>query len=100
MMLPLASICPAQAADTVRLAGHVPHQLAKSRLTGHVQSNQIINLALTLPIRNQAGLSLLLQRIYNKKDPLYHHFITAPTFAANYGPTESDYAAVAAFATS
>ena len=89
----------AQNAVRPRLAGHVPYAvLAHSRLLGRVASAQTISLALTLPLRNQASLSDLLTRLYTPGDPLYGKYLTSDEFTAQFGPTESDYAAAAAAA--
>ncbi|MGI4789101.1 MAG: protease pro-enzyme activation domain-containing protein [Janthinobacterium lividum] len=82
-----------------RLAGHVPTAVvAHSHLLGRVVSTETIGLALTLPLRNQAALSDLLTRLYTPGDPLYGQYLTSDEFTARFGPTESDYAAVAAAA--
>ena len=82
-----------------RLSGHVPSAvLAHSRLIGRVASAQTISLALTLPLRNQAGLDTLLARLSTPGDPLYGQYLTPDEFTTQFGPTESDYAAAAAAA--
>ena len=95
----LAQSAVAQNALGTRLSGHVPTAMvAHSRLLGRVAAAQTIGLALTLPLRNQASLDDLLTRQYTLGDPLYHQFLTSDQFTARFGPTESDYAAVAAAA--
>lgn len=92
-----------QAAQAVqpRLAGHVPSTaVAYAHLLGRVAAAQTVGLALTLPLRNQADLSDLLARLYTPGDPLHGQFLTPAEFTARFGPTESDYAAVAAAAKS
>ncbi len=82
-----------------RLAGHVPTAaIAHSRLLGRVASAQTVQLALTLPLRNQAALTDLIARQSTPGDPLYGHYLTPAEFTAQFGPTASDYAAVAAAA--
>ena len=88
-----------QAASGPRLTGHVPlRAVAHSHLLGRVAAAQMIGLALTLPLRNPAALSDLLSRQYTPGDPLYGKFLTPAEFTKRFGPTESDYAAVAASA--
>ena len=89
----------APAAMLPRLSGHVPAAaIAHSRLLGRVASTQTVQLALTLPLRNQAALTDLLDRLSKPGDPLYGHYLTPAEFAARFGPTAADYAAVAAAA--
>lgn len=84
-----------------RLAGHVPLEaIRRARLVGQVAAGQTVELALTLPLRNQAALSDLLARLYTPGDPLHGQFLSSDEFTARFGPTESDYAAVAASARS
>lgn len=84
-----------------RLTGHVPlRAVAHAHLVGRVAAAQTVGLALTLPLRNPADLSDLLSRLYAPGDPLYGKFLTPAEFTARFGPTESDYAAVAAAAKS
>jgi len=82
-----------------RLSGHVPAAaIAHSHLLGRVASTQTVQLALTLSLRNQASLTDLIARQSKPGDPLYGHYLTPAEFTARFGPTESDYAAVAAAA--
>ena len=99
----LQNTAAGQTARTVqpRLSGHVPAAMvARSRLLGRVAASQTVGLALTLPLRNQAALDDLLSRLYTPGDPLYGQFLTPEEFTARFGPTQSDYAAVAASAKS
>src|SRR5208283_119695 len=57
-----------------------------------------LRLAIGLPLRNQEGLTNLLQRIYDPTSPDYHHYLTPAQFAETFGPTEQDYRSVTAFA--
>ena len=57
-----------------------------------------INLAISLPIRNQESLTHLLQQLYDPTNPNYHHWLTPAQTTSQFGPTESDYQAVSAFA--
>ena len=81
------------------LSGHVPQAaVAQARLLGRVAPGEKVSLALTLPVRNPDGLTEFLRRLYTPGDPMQGRFLTPAEFAALFGPTESDYAAVAAFA--
>ncbi len=102
LALMAALALPASAAPTAalpRLSGHMPTAaLAHSQGLGRVASTQTIGLALTLPLRNQTGLTDFLSRVSAPGDPLCGHFLSPAQFTARFGPTEGDYAAVAAAA--
>jgi subtilase family serine protease len=66
--------------------------------TGHMPGAQRLNLALTLPLRNQAQLQNLLQQLYDPASPNYRHFLTVERFTEQFGPTTDDYAKVIEFA--
>ena len=83
-------------AHTAALTGALRSAHALGRVAGGTQ----MNLALTLPLRNQARLTDLLKRLSTPGDRLYGHFLTPAQFHAQFSPTEKDYAAVAAFARS
>ena len=57
-----------------------------------------LNLSLVLPLRNQAGLSSLLNRLYDPSSPDYRHFLSQTQFTEQFGPTPEDYNAVVSFA--
>jgi len=82
-----------------RLTGHVPHAaIARARLMSRVAPQESVSLALTLPVRDRAGLDTLLRRLYTPGDPMQGRFLTPDEFAQRFGPTAEDYAAVAGFA--
>ena len=72
--------------------------LRGARALGALPADQTLHLALTLPLRNQAGLQALLKHQYTPGDPLYRHFLTRDQFTAQFGPTEADYEAAARWA--
>src|SRR5258708_35020974 len=71
--------------------------------TGHCKlisaapANQPIALALGLKLRNTDNLSAYLREITNPASPLYHHYLNAASFAAQYGPFPQSEASVASF---
>ena len=64
---------------------------------GQLPSDQIMNLAVVLPLRDQAGLDSFLQEVYDPTSPSYRHFVTVPEFTQRFGPTQADYDAVVSF---
>lgn len=84
----------------VRVSGHAPNALlANARKGARLDSKQALSLTLSLPLRNRPALNTLLHRLYDKRDPLYHHYLTPVQFAEQFAPTQADYASVAAWAT-
>ena len=91
---------PVRAAGSQVLRGHVPAAAARLQPIGHLDGTNHLKLAIGLPLRDQAGLSMLLQQIYDPTSPNYHHYLTAPQFAERFGPTAADYQTLKAFAIS
>ena len=79
------------------LHGHVPAATARLTPNGRLPATHQLHLAIGLPLRNQSELDDLLRQLYDPTSPNFHQFITPPEFAARFGPTETDYAAVRAF---
>src|SRR5579871_5025354 len=64
-------------ANQIRLPGHVPNAaLATARYLNRAPAQEQVELALALPLRNQAALSDLLHRLYDPNDPLYGKYLT------------------------
>ena len=94
----LAFSASAAAAQSVSLQGHLPFILASAQRLDRVAAGEQVSLALVLPLRNQDRLADLLHRLYTPGDLLYGRYLTPDTFAQQFSPTPSDYAAVIAFA--
>ncbi len=90
---------PVRAAGS-HLPGHVPAAVAHLQPIGHLDGANHLKLAIGLPLRDQAGLSMLVQQIYDPASPNYHHYLTAAQFAERFGPTAADYETLKAFAMS
>ena len=80
------------------LHGHVPAVVSRLQATGQLQGATNLNLAIGLPLRNQAALDSLLQQLYDPASPNYRQFLTPDEFTAQFGPTEQDYQKVVDFA--
>jgi len=89
----------ADAGRTV-LSGHVPPVVAQLTPVGSLLSTNRLQLAIGLPLRNQAELDELVRQLYDPASTNFHKFLTPDAFAARFGPTESDYQAVIEFARS
>jgi subtilase family serine protease len=90
----------ANAEQRPTLTTHVPDAVSSgvAPLVGHLPSAQRLSLAISLPLRNQAELDDLLQRIYDPQSSDYHHYLSVQEFTSRFGPAEADYAAVMSFA--
>jgi len=93
-------VTPVQAAERQTLQGHVPPAVAGLHLqpSSVLPPSQHLRLAIGFPLRNQEALNNLLQQIYDPASPNYHHYLTPEQFTEQFGPTETDYQAVIAFA--
>ncbi len=82
------------------LHSHVRPAVASGQAVpvGLLPPTQRLNLAIMLPLRNQAELTGLLDRLYDPASPDYRQFLTVAQFTEQFGPTVQDYAAVVNFA--
>lgn len=80
--------------------GHVPEivKQKKAASLGRVPATNELRLALSLPLRDAAGLTNLLREIYNPASPQFHHYLTPAEFASRFGAAPADYATVLNFA--
>jgi hypothetical protein len=92
----------AQVAGRQLLHGHVPAAIARFQLqpVSRLPATNRLNLAIGLPLRNEAALDKLLSEIYDPSSTNYHRYLTSEEFAARFGPTEQDYQSLANFARS
>ncbi len=66
----------------------------KAQLIGPLASSQVISLDIVLPLRNQAGLDSLLQKLYDPTSASYRQFLSVSEFTEQFGPTQQDYDSV------
>ncbi|HMD02222.1 MAG TPA: protease pro-enzyme activation domain-containing protein, partial [Candidatus Baltobacteraceae bacterium] len=59
-------------------------------ITSNVDRSRELDLAVHLPLRNQAQLEKLFIDTSNRHSPLYRHWITPAQFAARFGPAPAD----------
>ncbi|MBF0571975.1 MAG: hypothetical protein HQL12_08925 [Candidatus Omnitrophica bacterium] len=67
------------------LLGHVPKDVGLSVKKDHVNSSQILDLRVTLPINNESQLDALLKSLYDPSSPNYRHFLTPEQFTLQFG---------------
>ena len=94
----LALALPARAEESQVLQGHVPAVLPRLQPVERLAGERRLNLAIGLPLRNQAGLSALLEQLYDPASRVYRQWLTPEQFTERFGPTEAHYQAVATWA--
>ena len=100
----LLAAAPAQAQANLQHlpTHHVRDVVARgqAKLSSALPSSQQMKLAIVLQLRNQAGLSDLLEQMYDPKSPIFRQFLTVAQFTDRFGPTVADYQAVVQWAKS
>ena len=95
-----AAAAPTAAPTRVPLPLKPPTVISLSQPLGATSTKQTLRLAISLPLRDQAGAKQLLHDLYTPGSASYHKYLTTAQFAARFGPVQSDYDAIAAFAVS
>jgi subtilase family serine protease len=73
------------------LQGHVPtKKIARSTDLGRKSETDQIRLAVTLKLKDPAGLATFLSRVYNPTDPLYRQFLTPAQFTDQFAASQQD----------
>ncbi len=93
---------PLLAAGRLLASGHVPPAVRRgtAQWVGAVAGTNEVRLALCLPLRGGGEFTNLLAALYRPGSPEYHHYLKPGEFAARFGATGGDYAAVIRFAES
>jgi len=78
--LSFGSIRSSLAAGRQFLHGHVPEAVAHLQPTGRFPGTNHLNLAIGLPLRNEAALDDLLRQIYDPASPNYRRYLTPEQF--------------------
>src|ERR1051326_8026094 len=100
-LLPLLLAFSASATQAqVTLRGHVPEAVHSLLPIGSLPKQNQMNLAIGLPVRNQAELNAFLQELSDPASPNFRQYLTPAQFTERFGPTEKDYQAVINFAQS
>ena len=100
VILVLGPTVPAQGQGASLLTRHTREAVSSGEATliGRLPANQTLKLNLALPLRNEAELDDLLQRLYDPRSPEYHQYLSVEQFTERFGPTREDYTAVLRFA--
>ena len=85
----------------VRLPGHVLPALAratalapKNDAASAAEANQPLTLTVVLKRDDQQGFERYLRAVYDPHSPFFHHFLTQPEIAQNFGPSRAAYESV------
>jgi len=62
-----------------------------AKLIGRMPASQQLRLAVSLPLRNQEQLNLLLQQLEDPTSPKYRQYLSVEQFTEQFGPTAEDY---------
>ena len=90
----------AAAPTRVSLPTQQPTIVSLSQPKGATSPSTTIGLAISLPFRSQADAKQFLHDLYDRNSLSYHKYLTSAQFTARFGPTQTDYDAVIAFAKS
>jgi subtilase family serine protease len=80
------------------LSGHVPTATRTLASIGDMPTQGRLQLAIGLPVRDQAGLDAFLRDVSDPASPNFRHYLTPSQFTEMFGPTEQDCQAVIDFA--
>src|SRR2546427_317446 len=105
LLIPIALLTitlstPIRAVERQTVLHKVPAAAKNAAPTGQSSRWKRLDLAISLPWRNQAALARLLQELYDPASTNYHRYLTPQQFADRFGPTEQDYQEVIKFAES
>src|SRR6266699_5541012 len=89
---------PARAVERQVLHGHIPAAARPLQPIDRLASTKHLDLVIALPLRNRTALAGLLEQLYDPASPGYHQYLTPEQFAERFGPTDTDYQSVIAFA--
>jgi kumamolisin len=100
LLASLVAAGPALAAPQLTLTTHVPRAVAHgaAQVVGAPDGAAMLDLAISLPLRDEAGLRALLRRIETRGNPLFRHYLSVADFTARFGPVAADEAALLNFA--
>src|SRR5665213_657269 len=80
-------------AATNRLFVHtnLPNDVKTASRLDRLSSSRILHLTVSLPGHNEAAMNSLLEAVYDRHNPQFHHYLTPSQFTAEFGPTQEEY---------
>lgn len=85
--------------DTVALSGNRPAEAIAYSPTAHADPSTPLTMRVILALRDRPALDQLIAQQQDPASPRYHQWLTAAQFAAQFGPSPEDFAAVAQWVT-
>src|SRR5579884_2567795 len=101
VLLTLIAASPARAQTqpvpwpAVAMTGNHPSQAATLSPLAHANPSSLLNLQISLGLRNRSALEHLLLEQQDPVSPNYHRWLTPAEFDARFGPSQVDLEAVA-----
>ena len=77
------------------LAAAMPQTAAATSFLGRAESTETVTFDVFLPLRDQAGMNILLRQLHDPKSPLFHQWLTPAEFGQRFGPPAATVARVA-----
>ena len=90
------AVAAAHAAEpTVALNGNRPAAVTLGSAVAHADPSRPLTMRIALALRNRPALDQLIAEQQDPASALYHQWLTPAQFAAQFGPSQQDFAAVA-----
>ncbi len=102
--LPSLAVAAVLAVSAVHAQTTLASSLAEPVRNAHAtpvrqaSAGQTLHLVISLPLRNESALDVLLAQINDPSSPRYRQYLTPDQFAAQFAPTQEDYDKVVAWA--
>src|SRR5271163_2437651 len=94
------AVAAAHAAEpTVALNGNRPAEATLGSPVAHADLSMPLTMHIVLALRNRPALDRLIAEQQDPASPLYHQWLTPAQFAAQFGPSQEDFAVVAQWVT-
>jgi Pro-kumamolisin, activation domain len=77
--------------------GALPPLVARSRVIGRANAQQMLEMSVNLRLRNVGALQQYLTGVYTPGSVIYHRYLSPQEFAALYGPTGQEIQQVSAY---
>ena len=81
-----------------QLSGQVPAVVSQLTPLEALPGETNLGLAIGIPLRDPAGLSAVINQMYDPGSTNYHHYLSPQELTDRFGPTAEDYTAVVEFA--
>ena len=82
------------------LSGYITAAISAAPIVGPLPFDAVMPLAISIPLRDQAGLQAFVDSVSNPMNPMYRQYKTIDALTTDYGPTLADNNKLVAFAQS